>query len=268
MTLFKALLFAGAAFVAAPSFASLPADSLTASALAAAADGNSEAAIDLLLDAQRADTTWHCELIAAGEELEDCRLSPRWAALTAENERRTAIAHPEYDHALRRELLDLYDADQNPRGRLIMAGKQNPDDRETLSRLWKDIRVADSINQPRATAMRDSLGWIPSAKVGAATQGLFFVIQHADPATIGRYIDLFEKAALAGELPRKLFAKMKDRSLLYSGQPQIYGTQKVCQADTGKMIIWRLRDKTEVNALRREMDLPPLSPEDFADAME
>ena len=121
------------------------------------------------------------------------------------------------------------------------------------------MQLNDSINLVRTIGLLDTYGWIPKSKVGTANQALFFVIQHASPDVIDRYITIFEDAAKNNEIPRALFAKMYDRQLLYAGKPQKYGTQKVRKSpDSKEMVIWRIEDPAHVNALRKEMGLSPL----------
>lgn len=45
--------------------------------------------------------------------------------------------------------------------------------------------------------------------------------------------------------------------------PQRYGTQRVRKdKSTGELVLWTIEDPDKVNALRKEMNLPPL--EDYA----
>lgn len=209
-----------------------------------------------------ADPSYFDERISVTELLQDCRLLPEWEALQSENERRLENAMHKYDIPLRRELLEIYHSDQNVRGHLIMASRQTPPDQQKLSELYAEMVKADSINYAKAIRLLDTYGWIPRSKVGAANQALFFVIQHATPDVIDRYIPIFEVAANNGDIPKDLFAKMYDRQLLYAGKPQKYGTQRVRkEAGNGQMVLWKIEDPDNVNALRREMGLPPL--EDF-----
>lgn len=234
-----------------------PATAMNAAISAAQCDMDS-LAVSFVSEALAADPSFFDERISVTELLQDCRLLPEWDTLQAENERRLAGAMTGYDIPLRSLLLEIYHSDQNPRGRLIMASKNNPDDREALGRLWKDILRNDSINALRVNELLDTYGWIPKSKVGSANQALFFVIQHSTPDVINRYIALFETAAVNGEIPRNLFAKMYDRQLMYAGKPQKYGTQSVKDAESGRMVLWRLEDPDNVNAFRKTMELPPL----------
>ena len=228
-------------------------------AIAAAQCDKDSLAIVLVREALDADPAFFDERISVTELLQDCRLLPQWDSLQNENERRLANAMTNYDIPLRNILLDIYHTDQNPRGFLITISKNDPTNSEALSRHWKEMQHNDSINLLRTVELLDNYGWVPKSKVGTANQALFFVIQHASPETIDKYISLFEAAAMENEIPKDLFAKMYDRQLLYAGKPQKYGTQRVRKSpDTKEMVLWKIEDPEHVNALRKTMNLPPL----------
>lgn len=228
-------------------------------AIAAAQCDNDSLSVVLVSQALDYDSEFFDERISVTELLQDCRLLPQWDSLQNENERRLANADTGYDIPLRNILLDIYHSDQNPRGHLITISKSDPQNKEALSRYWNEMQHNDSINLARTVELLDKHGWIPESKVGTANQALFFVIQHATPEIIDKYITLFESAARNNEIPKALFAKMYDRQLLYAGKPQKYGTQRVRQSPDSKgLILWQIENPAHVNALRKEMDLPPL----------
>ncbi len=228
-------------------------------AIAAAQCDNDSLAISFVNHALESDATFFDERISVTELLENCRLMPQWDAIQEESERRLAVAMTSYNIPLRNVLLDIYHSDQNPRGHLIKLFKSDPANKEGFSRLWAEIHKNDSINLSKTIEMLDRYGWIPRSKVGTANQALFFVIQHANPDIIEKYISLFELAAKENDIPRELYAKMYDRHQMYAGKPQRYGTQRV-QKDqsTNEMVLWKIEDPDKVNALRKEMNLPPL----------
>lgn len=228
-------------------------------AIAAAQCDKDSLAAELAAQALKADSAFFDERISVSELLQDCRLLPQWDALQEENERRLANAMTDYDIPLRNILLDIYHTDQKPRGFLIALSKADPQNSEALSRYWHQIQRNDSINLSRTIKLLDSNGWISKSKVGTANQALFFVIQHASPDIINKYIALFETAANNNEIPKDLYAKMFDRQQMYLGNPQRYGTQRVRKdPSTKEMVLWRIEDPANVNALRKKMGLPPL----------
>lgn len=228
-------------------------------AIAAAQCDKDSLAIILVQQALEADPNFFDERISVTELLQDCRLMPRWDALQQENENRLAKAKIGYDINLRNILLDIYHSDQNPRGHLIAISKSNPEDKEAIRQYWKEINRNDSLNLARTVELLDKYGWISTSIAGSANQALFYVIQHASPDIIDKYLPVFEKAARNNEIPRTLFAKMYDRRQMYAGKPQRYGTQLVQKDVASKeMVLWKIEDPDKVNALRKEMDLPPL----------
>lgn len=234
-----------------------PATAMNAAICAAQCDED-RVALSYVKVALDADSMYFDERISVTELLEDCRLLPEWVLLQAENERRIERAKPNCDILLRRQLLEIYHSDQDTRGRWIMAHKEKPTDQSKLARLRTEMLRTDSVNRVKTLRLLDTHGWIPRSKVGTANQALFFVVQHADPAIINRYMPIFEAAATSGELPKNLYAKMYDRQQMYDGKPQRYGTQRVMDAATRQMVLWRIEDPANVNRLRREMALPPL----------
>lgn len=228
-------------------------------AIAAAQCDKDSMAVELVTQALAADSSFFDERISVSDLLEDCRLLSQWDALQDENERRLALAMTSYDIPLRNTLLEIYHTDQNTRGHLIMLSKTDPTNHEALSSLWQEMHRNDSINLAKTIELFDTYGWILVSKVGTANQALFFVIQHAAPDIIDRYISLFESAVMNDEIPRELYAKMYDRQQMYAGKPQRYGTQRVRKdVATKEMVLWKLEDPENVNSLRKEMNLPPL----------
>ena len=228
-------------------------------AIAAAQCDQDSLALSFVALALEADSAFYDERISVTELLEDCRLLPGWDALQAESERRLENAGTGYDIPLRRQLLEIYHSDQDVRGHLIMAFKQEPRDQQKINRLAAQMAKADSTNYAKAMRLLDAYGWIPRSKVGTANQALFFVVQHAAPDVISRYIPVFEEAADKGEIPKDLFAKMYDRHLLFAGKPQRYGTQRVPkEPGSSEAVLWKLEDPANVNSLRKGMGLPPL----------
>lgn len=227
-------------------------------AIAAAQCDEDSVALSYVKCALDVDSTYFDERVSVTELLEDCRLLPEWDALQEENERRLEKSMTGYDIPLRRQLLEIYHSDQDARGRWIAAHKGKTASQSELARLCAEMLSADSVNRVKVLRLLDAHRWIPRSKVGTANQALFFVVQHAGSDIIDRYMPIFECAANNGELPKDLFAKMYDRQQMYAGKPQRYGTQRVMDADTRQMVLWRLEDPDNVNLLRREMGLPPL----------
>lgn len=173
------------------------------------------------------------------------------------------------NQALKRELDSIYQLDQQYREILFSAALQsNPDSVAKLYGVEKSqlqiflinrMVAADSANIKRIDEIIKEYGYPGKSLVGEPTnQAAFFVIQHSQ--SIDKYLPLIKNAAQKKELAFSLYAMMLDRSLMYSGKEQIYGTQgngiPVLNAVTGqkefKMVIWPIKNPGKVNIRRKK----------------
>jgi hypothetical protein len=124
---------------------------------------------------------------------------------------------------------------------------------------WKLQTDADSSNTKRAEEIISQYGYPGKSVVGESTnEAVFYIIQHS--TKIDQYLPLVEQAANKKELPFRLYAMMKDRSLMYNKKEQIWGTQakgmNVINKQTGKnewkYFIWPITDASNVNKRRKE----------------
>lgn len=171
--------------------------------------------------------------------------------------------------ALKKELDSIYVLDQKYREQMELS--QQPKKADSLSKLYqvdkKDLNgrlwglqsKVDESNIERVEAIIKQYGYPGLSLVGApANEAVFYVVQHSDK--IDKYLPLIEKAALEKQLPFKLFAMMKDRSLMHNEKEQIYGTQasgfSTLNKATGKAewtwVIWPISDPENVNKRRKE----------------
>lgn len=121
-------------------------------------------------------------------------------------------------------------------------------------RLWFIQMKIDSSNIIFAEAIIKQYGYPGKTLVGEPTnQSIWDIIQHSDK--IDQYLPIIKKAADKKELPYYLYGMMLDRSLMYNGKAQVYGSQGSYQAlKNGKkeMIIWPIQDPEKVNELRKQ----------------
>jgi hypothetical protein len=117
----------------------------------------------------------------------------------------------------------------------------------------------DSSNIKRIDKIIKEYGYPGKSLVGEpANEAAFFVIQHSQ--SIDKFLPLIKRAAQKKELLFSLYAMMLDRSLMYSGKEQIYGTQgnsfQVLNTTTGqkefKMLIWPIKNYKKVNKRRKK----------------
>lgn len=126
------------------------------------------------------------------------------------------------------------------------------------SYLWQLQTKADSSNLLRIKEIIQQYGYPGKTLVDSpANESACMVIQHSD--VIDQYLPLIKTAAEQKELPFHLYAMMLDRSLMYNGKPQVYGTQgkgfQVLDSVTGKksfqLIIWPVQEAATVNERRK-----------------
>lgn len=170
---------------------------------------------------------------------------------------------------LKKELDSMYVLDQKYRE--LMQIKQDPKKADSLAKvyrvnpedlsdhLWNRQNAVDESNIERVEAIIKQYGYPGQTLVGSpSNEAVFYVIQHSEK--IDQYLPLVEKAAQEKQLPFKLFAMMKDRSLMQNEKEQIYGTQasgfSAMNKATGKAewtwIIWPIADPANVNKRRKE----------------
>lgn len=105
----------------------------------------------------------------------------------------------------------------------------------------------------------ETRGWpSPCALGDRASKQLWFVVQHTpDRALLDDSLGYFEEAASFGFVPYSQVATMRDRILMYAGEPQIYGTQFVCDVESGRWVRWELAEPDHLEDLRRRAGLIP-----------
>jgi hypothetical protein len=173
------------------------------------------------------------------------------------------------NQALKRELDSIYQLDQQYREVLFSEELQSKPDSiakiygveksQLQNFLINRMVAADSANIKRIDEIIKQYGYPGKSMVGEPTnQAAFFVIQHSQ--SIDKYLPLVKIAAQKKELAFSLYAMMLDRSLMYSGKEQIYGTQgngiQVLNTVTGqkefKMVIWPIKNPGKVNLRRKK----------------
>lgn len=161
---------------------------------------------------------------------------------------------------LKQELDSLYRLDQVYREAIVGDNKQHLLDSlaaaqhcsvaEAPQRIVALMLQTDSSNMRRVATLIQRYGYPGKKLVGMPTnEAAFYVIQHSN--RISRYLPLIKQAADRGELPARLYALMLDRQLMYSGKPQVYGTQG--RSYNGQApFIWPIEDPAHVNERRKK----------------
>lgn len=171
--------------------------------------------------------------------------------------------------ALKHELDSIFQVDQQYRVLLYSDEiKTNPDSIaksygvETSKLqifLINKLASTDSSNLVRVEEIIKQYGYPGKSLVGTPTnEAAFFIIQHSKK--IDQYLPVIKKAAEKKELQFSLYAMMLDRSLMYNGKEQVYGSQgsgfEMVNPATGqkefKMVIWPIKNPETVNQRRKK----------------
>jgi hypothetical protein len=140
---------------------------------------------------------------------------------------------------------------------LAMAFKIEKD--QLISYIIRQTQITDSLNIIRVEQIIKQYGYPGLSLVGPGTnEAAYFVIQHS--AKIDTYLPLIKNAAESKQIKFALYAMMLDRSLMYKGKEQVYGTQgkgvRVFNKEKGmtefKMVIWPIKDVAGVNKRRKK----------------
>jgi Family of unknown function (DUF6624) len=104
------------------------------------------------------------------------------------------------------------------------------------------------------------IGWIDALRFGAVTSGqAFLLVQHsADLALMQAALPRIEVDTRADRIDGQGYALLFDRLRLSLGHRQRYGTQ-IGQTRDGELVLMPLEDRVQVDELRAELGLFPLS---------
>lgn len=102
-------------------------------------------------------------------------------------------------------------------------------------------------------------GFIDKSLSDKAKEAAFLVIQHSHTKTIAHYYPQFLELAQDGGLDWQYIALMEDRILVYSGYPQLYGTQlQSSEPPVNRSSLVPIIDSINVDKRRKKMGLGPL----------
>ncbi|RYD90036.1 MAG: hypothetical protein EOP50_16630, partial [Sphingobacteriales bacterium] len=126
----------------------------------------------------------------------------------------SAPAHAKRNAAHVAFLDSIYHLDQDNRGLLMEIAQKEGVRSARFDSLARIMRVTDSICLARITGFIDQYGWLGTDEVGEQGASTFFlVIQHADSATMRRYVPRLRAAVKAGKAKASELAMMEDRIL-------------------------------------------------------
>jgi hypothetical protein len=192
-------------------------------------------------------------------DLQPLQSSVKWKKLIRHANRIQADSFRKCEYPeIAAQLAKLWEADQYYRFRLGNAYRNN--DTIKANSIWPLMRKSDTINLAGLEAIIEEIGWPTISKVGHhGASTAFLIIDHSPREVMEKYFPLLEQAMKNGQASKSSYATMKDRILVNRGKKQIYGTQKYWDQKLGRFVYFPIEDEKNVNALRKEMDLEPIS---------
>lgn len=166
-----------------------------------------------------------------------------------------------YNEKVRSELKEIQRKDQGIR--LLYINTKN----DSLKTAIHDyMKAVDKNCAEKICSILDKYGWSGSGEIGSeANETLFLGIQHVDDLMVQeKYLPMLKDAVQSGKAEGWHLAFLTDRILMNQGKKQRYGTQKIVSNDPTKTYIIPLEYPDNIDDLRKELGLPPLS-EDLAE---
>lgn len=183
----------------------------------------------------------------------------RWTKLLQTAKKNREQREAKLDKGLTAKLKRVYYDDQYLRLQMDSVQKKYGQDSKEMKELWKAMLHKDSLNKLIVTEIIDTKGWLGPDEIGEeGANTLFFVIQHADPATQEKYLPAFRKAVQEGNAKPQQLALLEDRTRVNKGQKQIYGSQVSFNPLTNKNEFEPIEDAINVNKRRALVGLGPL----------
>jgi hypothetical protein len=165
-----------------------------------------------------------------------------------------------YDKPLKRELLKIWNDDQEIRNKSADAWEKYGGDSPVVDSLNEIMQYTDSINLVKVIKILDERGWVGKDKIGKLANNTFFVvIQHSDLKIQQKYLPMMRKAVKEGKSEANWLALLEDRVALGEGKKQIYGSQIFWDKETNKSYVAPLEDPDNVDKRREEVGLDPLA---------
>ncbi len=163
-------------------------------------------------------------------------------------------------------LQEVHDRDQAVRMEVLRLSRQVPPQADSLLAACARMEETDAANQRIVAGLLDRNGW-PEGISSAASETIWLVIDHADPAMQKRYLPLIEEQVRAGRVSASSYATLLDRMLMREGLPQRYGTQTVSRSrlvegDSAYMeqrcYLWPVESPGQLDSLRATVGLGPV----------
>ena len=126
-------------------------------------------------------------------------------------------------------------------------------------RMWGEIGRVDLINTNYLKSVLPADGWFRASRDGRKTaRDAWLIVQHSpDQAFQRRVVALMEPLAKAGEVEGRDYALLYDRTEMFAGRPQYYGSQYQCEK--GRWSAYRMRDAAGVEARRKAFGMDTMA---------
>ena len=192
-------------------------------------------------------------------DLQSLHADPRWLVFIEELTQHIAVIEKNYDKPLQKQLLQIYQEDQEARLYLNELEKKYGHNSKEVEVQWESIDKNDKENIVKIEAILQQHGWVGPDKVGSkASDAIFLVIQHASPTIQRKYLPMMREAVKDKRARADSLALLEDRVALGEGRKQIYGSQ-ISIDKQGKTTIRPIEDPDNVDARRASVGLPPLA---------
>lgn len=159
-----------------------------------------------------------------------------------------------------------YTEDQSLRNQLIDIQKKanlkgyTPEIVDSLVMITETIELCDKTNTTLISQIMKK-GW-PEGLQNESYHAIWIIIDHADIKYQKKFFPQLQVAAEKGYISKSELAVLKDRILMKTGKPQMYGTQSAYTVSTdNKMIIylWPVKNPEELDRLRNSVGLPSVN---------
>ena len=122
----------------------------------------------------------------------------------------------------------------------------------------RQMNFQDSVDMARVGGILDKYGWLSKVQTSAdASDALFLVLQHATLPSQLKYLPALKKAVKEKKVKAADYALLLDRTNMYQGKFQIYGSQ-INYDEKGHIHIYPIDDEPDVNRRRKQVGLPSM----------
>ena len=153
-------------------------------------------------------------------------------------------------------LSEIEDDDQYYRRMADSMGRAHQRDSEEYQAFMKKWEERDAECLQKIEGIIAVYGYPGKSLVGSEyASSAWLVIQHAPLEKQEYYLPMITEAAEKGEMPKSNWALLVDRIRMRHEEPQLYGSQVMCDPDCH---FYKIEDEANVNQRRREVGLGPL----------